>query len=257
LKQIESKANQQFKWALKVFSGRSDEKLLLVEGHKLLDEALKSGATPEMVFVEDARALRDKHELERFCYQIGREMYRELSSVQNPAEIIAFLVPPPSVALDEALGSAGMILVLDRLQDPGNIGTIMRSSEAMGVDLLVMLKGCCSQYNHKLIRAAMGSSFRLPVAAEIAAPELFKLLQKNKITSICADMHGQPLPDFIFPQRCALFLGQEGQGLAEEILHECNSRLAIPMQGQVESLNVATSAAICLYEWARVRRPKG
>ena len=257
MKQIESKANQQFKRAQRVFSGRSDEKLLLVEGHKLLDEALKSGAIPEMVFVEDARALRGKLELERFCYQVGRAMYRELSSVQNPAEIIAFLAPPPSVAPDKALASASMTLVLDRLQDPGNIGTIMRSSEAMGVDLLVMLKGCCNQFNPKIIRAAMGSSFRLPVVAEIDAPELFKLLQKNRITSICADMHGQPLPEFVFPQRCALFLGQEGQGLAEEILQECNSRLAIPMQGQVESLNVATSAAICLYEWARVRRTRG
>lgn len=254
MKQIEAKTNQQFKRAKKLVSGNSDEKLLLVEGHKLLDEALKSGARPEMIFVETPQALRQKTDLEPFTYQIGRGLYRELSTVHNPGEILAFLAPPPSLPLEKTIRDAKLVLVLDRLQDPGNIGTIMRSAEAMGVDLLVMLKGSCSPLNPKVTRAAMGSSFRLPTASEVEPAELLRMLKTNGIVCICADMEGQPLPDFVFPPRCALVFGQEGQGLSKEILHECNSRLAIPMQGQVESLNVATSAAICLYEWARAHR---
>ncbi|MDD3147665.1 MAG: RNA methyltransferase [Candidatus Riflebacteria bacterium] len=254
MKQIESRANQVFKRAQKVISGNSNEKLIVVEGHKLLDEAIKSGATPEIIFVEAPQALCGKEELNRCSFQICRSLFRELSTVQTPGEIIAFLAPPPLPDIDFVLQKSSMILVFDRLQDPGNIGTIFRTAEAMGADLVVMLKGCCSPFNPKVIRAAMGSTFRLPFAAEIKQTALLALLKKHGITAICADMSGENLPEFKFPSRTALFFGQEGQGLNEEILQECNSRLAIPMQGQVESLNVATSAAICLYEWARNRR---
>ena len=256
LKQIESKANQVFKRAQKALSGNSDEKLILVEGHKLLDEALKSGAHPEMIFVENPEALKGRTELSRFCFLTSRSLFRELSTVQSPTDIIAFLSPPPSPDLEAAITQSAMILVLDRLQDPGNIGTIFRTGEAMGVGLIVMLRGCCNPFNPKVIRASMGSSFRLPVAAEVKLSELLTLLKKHEISKVGADMSGQILPAFQFPSRVALFLGQEGQGLSKEILKECNSRLAIPMQGQVESLNVATSAAICLYEWARTRQAR-
>ena len=253
MKTIESKANPIIKNALRAVNKNSDDGSVLVEGHKLLDEALKSGATPEMIFVETPAAMREKTDLNSICYQVSRSMLRELSSVQNPAEIIAFLKLPPRPDLNETIKKARFVLVLDRLQDPGNIGTIMRAGEAMGIDLLVMLEGSCSQRNHKVVRAAMGSSFRLPIVDKVSRQLLFSLLHKYGFSSICADMQGQSLPSFRFPEPCALFLGQEGQGLSEEILKECNTRLAIPMQGQVESLNVATSAAICLYEWARTR----
>lgn len=256
MKQIESKANQVFKRAQRALSGNSDEKLILVEGHKLLDEAIKSGAHPEMIFVETPEALQGRTELSKFWFQTGRMLFKELSTVHNPTDIIAFLSPPPFPELEAAIRQSCMILVLDRLQDPGNIGTIFRTGEAMGVGLVVMLKGCCSPYNHKVTRAAMGSSFRLPIVAEVKLPELLPLLKKYQIANVCADMSGQTLPAFQFPEKVALFLGQEGQGLSKEILKECNSRLAIPMQGQVESLNVATSAAICLYEWARTRQAR-
>lgn len=209
-----------------------------------------------MVFVEHPQSLRGKKNLLECCYQVPRTLMRELSTVQNPAEILAFLTPPPQPALNDILKKPGLLLVLDRLQDPGNIGTIIRTSEAMGASAIVLLKGCCSHFNHKVIRAAMGSSFRLPIAAEVERNHLFSLLKQHSFATVCADMHGQPLPSYSFPDHCAFFFGQEGQGLADEIIKECNSRLAIPMQGQVESLNVATSAAICLYEWSRNRLTK-
>lgn len=253
MKTLESKSNPIIKRAYKALAGSNDEQLLLVEGHKLLDEALKSGARVEMVFVEEPQSLREKYDLNNVCYQVPRAILRELSTVQNPAEILAFLAPPQPPKLAEVIANARMLVVLDRLQDPGNLGTIMRTSEAMGVNALILLKGCCSQFNPKVIRAAMGSSFRLPVIADVAVNELFNQLQQHECATICADMHGKPLAEFTFPARSAFFFGQEGQGLAEKILKECKSKLAIPMQGQVESLNVATSAAICLYEWSRNR----
>ena len=209
-----------------------------------------------MVFVEHPDSLNGKSELEPVSFQISRGLLREISSVQNPTGIVAWLTPPPPPDLERAVEAARKVLVLDRLQDPGNIGTIMRTGEAMGIHLLVLLHGCCSIFNHKIARAAMGSNFRLAVCHDVNFQALAKLLKKYATPLLCADMEGTPVADFLFPHRAALVLGQEGRGLDREILNECNSRLAIPMQGRVESLNVATSAAICLYEWAR-SRPAG
>lgn len=256
MRNIESKANPVIKRALKALSQPAEAGLILIEGHKLLNEAISSGAKPEMVFVEHPDSLNGRFELEPVCFQVSRSLLREISSVQNPAEIVAFLTPPPAPDLEKAIETAAKVLVLDRLQDPGNIGTIMRTGEAMGIDLLILLKGCCSIFNHKVARAAMGSNFRLPLCYDANFPVVAKIFRKFQTTMICADMQGNPVTDFQFPARAALVLGQEGKGLDQEILKECNSRLAIPMQGQVESLNVATSAAICLYEWAR-SRPAG
>ena len=141
-----------------------------------------------------------------------------------------------------------MLVVLDRLQDPGNIGTIMRTSEAMGASAIILLKGCCSPNNHKVIRATMGSSFRLPVIPNVDVKNLFNLLNKNNYMTICADMKGTNIVNYKFAEKSALFIGQEGQGLSDYIIANCRSRIAIPTCGQVESLNVATSTAICLYE---------
>ena len=251
MKQIESRNNPIIKKALKVLNGSNSEGLIMVEGHKLLGEALKSGAKPEMLFVTSEEALRDKTDLEDRCYIISRGLLRELSTVQTPNEILAYLTPAPSPSLDKLVKKAGMLVILDRLQDPGNIGTIMRTSEAMGASGIILLEGSCNANNHKVIRAAMGSSFRLPIVSNVNTENLFTILNKNGYMTICADMEGTKLPGFKFAEKSALFMGQEGRGLSDYIMNNCKQTVAIPMYGQVESLNVATSTAMCLYEWAR------
>jgi TrmH family RNA methyltransferase len=285
MKYIESRNNPIIKRALKAISNPSAENLIVVEGHKLLGEAIKSGAKPEMIFVttEESGLLSNhsslsntKHcsllsqpngcqlpqsktfgeHLVEITYKISKGLMRELSTVQTPNEVIAFLTPSPSPELEDVVTKAEMLVVLDRLQDPGNIGTIMRTSEAMGVSAIILLKGCCNPNNHKVIRAAMGSSFRLPVIANVDVENLFSILNKNGYMTICADMRGTTLKNFKFAEKSALFMGQEGRGLSDFIIDKCKSRIAIPMCGEVESLNVATSAAMCLYEWARNRFEK-
>lgn len=283
MKQIESRNNPIIKRALKALNNPNAENLIVVEGHKLLGEALKSGARPEILFVTREEALGydllqtyaeaitkqspnlsssnllslelsnnyDKGSFNSITYKIPKSLMRELSTVQTPSEIIAFLTPAVSPKLEDIVKTSEMLVVLDRLQDPGNIGTIIRTSEAMGVSALILLKGCCNQHNHKVIRAAMGSYFRLPIVSNVDAENLFAILNKNGYTTMCADMKGTILKDFKFPEKSALFMGQEGQGLSDYIINNCRARVAIPMYGQVESLNVATSTAICLYEWSR------
>ncbi len=251
VKTLESRNNPVIKKAVKAAKGLCDEPLILTEGYKLTREALLSHATPAMVFVETSSAIKDLQQLAPHTFIVPRTVLNEISTVQTPADIIAFFYPQPQGELAAFLSTARMLVVLDRIQDPGNLGTIIRTSEAMGADAVILLQNCCSQHNAKAVRAAMGSSFRLPVFADVCFRKLIVELSNYSFATLAADMNGTPLPGFAFSQRCALFLGQEGRGLATEILKECTSRLAIPMQGQVESLNVATSAAICLYEWSR------
>ena len=255
MKTIDSKNNVLVKKAMRISAGKSSdaEHMLVVEGFKLIDEALKSGARLQMCFICEADLLIGRPELESRAVLVPRSILKELTTVQSPGSAVAYFEPVAQPDADEVLAKAEMVVVLDRIQDPGNLGTIMRTGEAMGADAVILLKGCCSQFNPKTIRAAMGSNFRMPVMTMPDHISAFKLLKRHNFTCLATGMQGSALPGFSFPGRSALFFGQEGQGLDEQIFSECTVTLAIPMQGQVESLNVATSVAVCLYEWARGR----
>ncbi|MDN5279296.1 MAG: methyltransferase, TrmH family [Clostridiales bacterium] len=251
MKIIESRNNPIIKKALKVArDSKGQSGLFIVEGEKLIREALKSGAVAETFFRTRSTRLNIP-ELADISIEIPPVLFRELSTVTSPSDAICLFRYSRPQNFEEALAGANMLVVIDRLQDPGNLGTIFRTAEAMGVQAIALLKGSCSHLNPKSIRAAMGSAFRLSIFSDLEFHDLKRLLIKYDFSAICADMSGQSLYSFSFPDRTALFFGQEGRGLAEEIKKECTIRLAIPMQGQVESLNVATSASICLYEWAK------
>ena len=255
MKQIDSKNNALVKKAMRISAGKSPEETssIVVEGFKLIDEAIKSGARLQMCFIDDADTLKKHAELESKTILVPRAILKELATVQSPGNIIAYFEPGAQATLSATMAKAEVAVVLDRIQDPGNLGTIMRTSEALGASAIILLKGCCSQFNPKVIRAAMGSSFRMPVFAMPDLNSAVKLLKQHSFTCIATGMDGIHLPNFSFPGKSALFFGQEGQGLHKQIFAECTVTLAIPMQGQVESLNVATSVAICLYEWSRGR----
>ncbi|KAF1080120.1 MAG: hypothetical protein GQF41_3587 [Candidatus Rifleibacterium amylolyticum] len=253
MKSIESRNNPLIKQALRINAGKTDDAApwLVVEGYKLIDEALRSGAKLQMCFIDNAATVAGRPDIESRSLLVPRSILKELATVQTPGNIVAYFTSTPAPDIEEILKNASMVVVLDRIQDPGNLGTIMRTGEALAADAVILLKGCCSPTNPKAIRAAMGSSFRIPVLSLPDHRQALQQLKDSGYTCIAASMNGTPLPAFAFPARCAMFFGQEGQGLHQEIFAECNHTLAIPMQGQVESLNVATSVALCLYEWAR------
>lgn len=253
MKKIESRQNPNFKQALKfVQDSRNFPDLVLVEGEKLIDEALQAGACAKTFFMT-ARTENRFPQLHDISIELTPSLFKELSTVVSPADSICIFEKPAPPSLGEVVAKASLLVIFDRLQDPGNIGTIIRTSEAMGADAAILLHGSCSSNNSKVIRAAMGSNFRLPLFDRIDTEDLFTQLEKNNFVCICADMKGDSIVDFAFPDRSALFFGQEGSGVSEFIKNHCAMKLAIPMQGQVESLNVATSAAICLYEWSKQR----
>lgn len=169
----------------------------------------------------------------------------DISSLESPAPV-GMLVALPSAS--NVLRPGVRTVVLDRLQDPGNVGTILRSAAALGGGQVVALKGCAALWSPKVLRSAMGAHFGLHLVEGLEPEALVTLAVPLVATSSHAEaeLHQLALPD-----PCAWVFGHEGQGVAPDLLERCSLTVRIPQPGGEESLNVASAASICLYESLR------
>jgi TrmH family RNA methyltransferase len=174
-----------------------------------------------------------------------------LADTETPQGILA-VAPIPRAGLGALRmedGGPAVLLVLDAVQDPGNFGTLARTAEALGAAGLVALPGTVDPWNPKSVRAAMGSTFRLPVV-EAGWDELAPWLAENGVRTLAAVVGGEPLGDDR-PRRAALVLGNEGAGVGDETRARADRAVGIPLRGRAESLNVAAAGAILLYDLLR------
>lgn len=173
-----------------------------------------------------------------------------LADTETPQGVLA-VAAIPSAGLDDLRvdGEPAVIVVLDAVQDPGNFGTLARTAEALGAAGLVALPGTVDPWNPKSVRAAMGSTFRLPVVP-VDWETLSPWLSSRGFTTLAAAAGGEPLPD-PRPARAALVLGNEGAGISENSRARADRVVGIPIRGRAESLNVAAAGAILLYELLR------
>jgi RNA methyltransferase, TrmH family len=238
-------------------AARTDEGHIAIEGEHLVAEAIAAGLQLSAVFVQigselmlDRLSLPDSAEI----LALPPEVFASAVSTESPQGIAA-LVVPPAFSLDQALAAetAPLVVVSAGLQDPGNLGTLIRSAEAFGATGFVLLPGTVSLYNQKTLRASAGSAFRLPCVA--AKPEeLFAALSARGITALAAvAADGEPVTHCDLTMPSALILGNEGNGIPREILSLVATRVTIPTPGPVESLNAAIAGSILLYEAARQR----
>ena len=145
------------------------------------------------------------------------------------------------------------IVVLDRLQDPGNLGTIVRTGEGAGISGIIMSSDCADIYNPKVIRSTMGSIFRVPFAISHNLPEDIDKLKQGGITTYAAHLKGDLYHNDVFSRDVALLIGNEARGLSQEVSQKADRLVKIPMEGKVESLNAAIATAILMYEAKAVR----
>jgi len=173
-------------------------------------------------------------------------LFAGFSALESPASIGFVLdLPPPAPVLP-----AVPTVVLDRLQDPGNVGSVLRSAAAFGVAQVLALQGTAALWSPKVLRAAMGAHFGLRLVEGIEEDALAAL----RVPLVATSSHaGDELPQAALPWPCAWVLGHEGQGVAGALLARCTLKVRIPQPGGEESLNVAAAAAVCLYESARRR----
>ncbi len=231
-----------------------------IEGVKLLEEALRQGRHLGSVFFsESARPLAEK---------LLPQISERTEALVLPNALFNSIVPseaPQGVAALVKLQSYSAAQMLDRagegpfvvaagLQDPGNLGTILRSAEAFGAAGVFLTEGTVSPYNSKVLRGSAGSIFRLPFL-QVPSGELIALLRRQDVRLVATSSHqGTPLPEANWTLPLAIFVGNEGAGLPSEIMHQMNETLVIPQSTQVESLNAGVAASIVLYEARKVSR---
>jgi TrmH family RNA methyltransferase len=253
---ITSKANVRVKELRSSFHGKASSPgdLLGIEGEHLIGEALRSGYGFETVFLrEGSEAVLDRASLAGLQSQqisvLSRDVYASAVETVSPQGIAATVVlramPTPKVT--------GTILVLEDIQDPGNLGTLLRSAEAFGAQQVMVTNGTVNQWNPKVVRASAGSVFRVPVLRAQLKQITARLLQAGVTLygAVAPEAESISLLQTKFATNSALLIGNEGAGLSAESLSVVHHRIRIPCA--VESLNAAVAGSTLLYEAMRQR----
>jgi TrmH family RNA methyltransferase len=233
---IASSANPAFKALLKA---RKDKGMMLLEGRRLVTDALSRGMAPALMAVTPGYV--EAHGQPGAPHAVMAEsLFGRIAETSTPQGILAFF-PVPWAGWDDVV-SEEKIIILDGLQDPGNVGTIIRTAEAFGFGALIVTEETASPFSSKALRASMGSILGVRIAHALRA-DLAAL--PHRIVSLALG-GGARLGRELFRGRTAICLGQEGAGVSQEVLALSADKVVIPMQGEVESLNVAVAAGIVM-----------
>jgi TrmH family RNA methyltransferase len=241
-------------------AGRDSRGLAGIEGPNLLEEALHASLRVTTVFVaQGSEQLLEGLALpaETEVLLLPRELLDSALATETPQPVAA-LIEPPAWSWADVLGGADkaapLIVVLAGLQDPGNLGTILRSAEAFGASGILSLPGTVSEWNPKAVRASAGSVFRLPLLA-VSEEDCFARLRKASVKIWTTAIRGAESADRIdLAGPVALLIGNEGNGVPQELAAQADGAVTIPCPGPVESLNVAVATSVLLYEASRQRR---
>ncbi|WP_216828882.1 TrmH family RNA methyltransferase [Alkalihalobacterium elongatum] len=246
MNRIESAKNPKIKHWKKLHTkkGRDTDNQFLIEGTHLIEEARKSGINPiELIISEEYDVPKSWSDWQVSITYVTDRVMMELSEMKSPQGVIAICQQ-----LDHQLvPSKGRYLLIDAVQDPGNLGTIIRTADAAGVDGVVLGEGSVDLYNGKVIRSTQGSLFHLP----IVKGNLLEWIEEMKRAEISvygtALENGQDYKQIDAPSSFGLIVGNEGEGVSKELLKETDANLYVPIYGQAESLNVAIATAVLLY----------
>lgn len=252
-KQISSKDNRIFKECQKLVQKkyRDKEGKYLIEGPNLIEEARKNHA--EILYVVTREDL-DCADFEMDTYVMSRVLFDKLAQTETSQGILAVVEKRETTTEDFTLMNMTNrnLIVLDRLQDPGNIGTIIRTADGAGYAAVVVMKGTADVYSPKVIRAAAGSVFRVPIIHVEDNRELLQLVtqSKKKLVVTCFDTDNDYFDEDL-TKDIALVIGNEGNGISHELLEMADIKVKIPMDGNLESLNASVAAGILMYEAMR------
>ena len=257
MREIRSKDNKIWKRCeqLTMRKYRDRSGLYLIEGENLLDEAIRNHVRIETVLVrEDCQKALPPEAADK-AFLLDARLFDKLAQMVTSQGILA-VVAKAEVRKEDFIGLPGSnFIVLDRLQDPGNIGTILRTADAAGYRLAILMKGTADVYAPKVVRAATGSLFRMPVVSMASTEELVEFTRAagKKLTATCLDAQ-RCYYDEDLTHDIALVIGNEGSGVAPALIESSELRIKIPMQGNIESLNAAVAAGVLMYEAMRGKR---
>ena len=258
MKTVTSKDNPALKKARKLLArrGREKESAFLTEGKKLINEAISAGHQAECVFINATALINGEAVAGQYVNEclLEEKLFYDLAQTQTPQPYIAVMNQKQGAGLNKGEPvTAEKILILDRISDPGNVGTMMRTALATGIDELWCVKGTADVFSDKAIRASAGAVFHLSVREELSADFCVDKAREIGAKIVVCDSGGIDLYDSILTGSLAIVIGSESAGPQEEFLAAADAIVGIPMSSVSESLNAATAAAIVMYEALRQR----
>ena len=259
---ITSRDNSLLKLARSVRDGKTTQ-YIFVEGLRLCEEALRSGLSLEAVIISEELAAKEK--LAAIIASLAATSTRAALVSEKLLEFVSYTKTPQGIILlaarpeasEESFGSVhehALIVVMHRINNPVNVGAIVRTAEAAGASGIVATANTADPFSPKALRGAMGSAFRLPVWFGPTYDEVISWLKQRNIQTVCADVHAAQTYDEVdWSKPSALIVGPESNGLSSQEIAVADASVRIPMHGPAESLNVAVATGVLLYEAARQR----
>lgn len=255
---INSPSNKQVKnliQLIKKAKARREQRVFVVEGIRMFREVPENKLVMTYVSEGFLEKAENQELLKRIQYEVlDNKLFASVSDTQTPQGIMC-IVKQMEYDLSAMVSKENPhLLILENLQDPGNLGTIFRTAEGAGVDGIIMSSDTVDIYNPKTVRSTMGSLYRMPF---LYVPDLKEILQELKKKNICCyaahlkGSHNYYEEDYRKP--AAFLIGNEGNGLSDSLAEEADTYIKIPMSGQLESLNASVAAAILMYEVKRQR----
>ena len=257
MEQINSAANPKIKLAVSLQQKKYRDKynLFLLEGLRNAETAANAGAKIDMCFctpeiVQNERAQKFLASLTCPIYEVSENIFSKISDTKSPQGLMLVVQKNDCSLNDLTILPKSCLLILDRLQDPGNIGTLIRTADALGAAAIICLNGTADVFSPKVVRSAMGSLFSLPFAVKVNEVDLLSFCHKHdlKLYAAALDRQAKIVWNTDFTCGCGIILGNEANGVSAELLNNSTNKIYIPMTGSAESLNVATAGAMIMYE---------
>lgn len=259
---ISSTSNPQIKNLIqlqKKSKARVEQNAFVTEGIKMFEESMTGGFLIKAYFSESLYndiVGKDSEYFKGYSYEVVTDgVFKEISDTLTPQGVMA-IVKKPEYGLEQMIGdSKANLLLLEDIRDPGNLGTMLRTAEAAGVSGIILSKNSVDMFNPKVIRSTMGAIYRMPFLYVEDLGVTINQLKENKFSIYAAHLLATRSYDEIdYIGKCAIIIGNEANGLSDEIAELATKYIKIPMEGKVESLNAAVAASILMYEVYRNRR---
>ena len=251
---ITSKDNEQIKHIkkLKEKKYREEYNEFIIEGIKMIEEAINENVKIKSIIIcDDCKsqgAIPNElmYEIAKLnCIYVAEKVFNTITDVINPQGIMAIVEKPN---LDEIDYNESNFLLLDNIQDPGNLGTILRTADSLDIKQIIVSKGTTDAYNLKVVRSTMGAIFRVKIIEVQNLSKTIKEMKKHKIKVYATDLQTNKSIYDVDYEKSAIVIGNEANGVSNEVLEEASQRIKIPMLGKTESLNAAVATSIILYE---------
>lgn len=257
MKKVTSKENSIIKHIKKLSKSakyRRESGEFIAEGLRLCIDALNSGVKINSLIISEDAAEKYSDEInkiEAVCdnsYTLSRSLFREISDTKNPQGILCIIKTLDKHTLFDKMVFGGKFVALDNIQDPSNLGTVLRTAEAVGVDGVILSSDCCDIYSPKVVRGSMGAVFRLPVVISESIAGFLSEHKELRSYACVVDNSAEKITSISFEDPCVVVIGNEGNGIKDSTLNECDKKITIPMNGRAESLNASAAAAIIIWE---------